>query len=164
MRGLYLPSLREVALSPRSGYGSGLTEELKAVADHVEVCTDDGSAGFAGFVTQRLAQLIEGDPPGRPDQVVAIGPMPMMRAIAAATQGTGIRTLVSMDPLMVDGTGMCGGCRVIVDGQSRFACIDGPVFDGHLVDFDLAIRRNKAYVEQEKAAAERQACATAEVG
>lgn len=140
-----------------------LTDELLKVADHVEVCTDDGSAGFAGFVTQRLAQLIEGDGPGRPDQVVAIGPMPMMRAIAGVTKDTGIRTMVSMDPLMVDGTGMCGGCRVIVDGQSKFACVDGPVFDAHLVDFDLAIRRNKAYVEQEKAAAERQACATAEV-
>lgn len=140
-----------------------LTEELKAVADNVEICTDDGSLGFHGFVTQRLAQLMEGQGPGRPDTVIAIGPMAMMRAIAGTTKGTDIRTLVSMDPLMVDGTGMCGGCRVIVDGKAKFACVDGPVFDAHLVDFDLAMRRNKAYAAEEKAAAERQACATAEV-
>jgi ferredoxin--NADP+ reductase len=141
-----------------------MTNELQGVADNVEICTDDGSAGMQGFVTQRLAQLMEGQGPGRPDRVIAIGPMAMMRAIAATTKDSGIKTLVSMDPLMVDGTGMCGGCRVIVDGKSQFACVDGQVFDAHLVDFDLAMRRNKAYVEQEKAAAERLACATAEVG
>jgi ferredoxin--NADP+ reductase len=140
-----------------------LTDQLQEVADNVEICTDDGSAGFHGFVTQRLAQLMEGEGPGRPDTVIAIGPMAMMRAIAATTKDSGISTLVSMDPLMVDGTGMCGGCRVIVGGVSKFACVDGPVFDAHLVDFDLAMRRNKAYVAEEKAAAERLACATAEV-
>jgi ferredoxin--NADP+ reductase len=140
-----------------------LTNELLDVADHVEICTDDGSAGMPGFVTQRLAQLMDGQGPGRPDTVIAIGPMAMMRAIAATTKDSGIRTLVSMDPLMVDGTGMCGGCRVIVAGHPQFACIDGPVFDAHQVDFEVAIRRNKAYAEQEKAAAERLACATAEV-
>jgi ferredoxin--NADP+ reductase len=116
-----------------------------------------------GFVTQRLAQLIAGEGPGRPDVVIALGPMAMMRAVAETTRGPAIRTLVSMDPLMVDGTGMCGGCRVIIGGVSRFACVDGPVFDAHQVDFELAIRRNKAYAAEERAAAERLACATAEV-
>jgi ferredoxin/flavodoxin---NADP+ reductase len=139
-----------------------LVEELRAVCDDVEICTDDGSAGMQGFVTQRLAQLMDGDGPGRPDHVVAIGPMAMMRAVAETTRESGIQTLVSMDPLMVDGTGMCGGCRVIVGGRAQFACVDGPVFDAHQVDFETAIRRNKAYVNQEKAAADRLACATAE--
>ena len=140
-----------------------LTNELADVADSVEICTDDGSAGMQGFVTQRLAQLMEGQRPGRPDTVIAIGPMAMMRAIAETTKDSGIKTLVSMDPLMVDGTGMCGGCRVIVGGKAKFACVDGPAFDAHLVDFDLAMRRNKAYADQEKAAAEKLACATGEV-
>jgi ferredoxin/flavodoxin---NADP+ reductase len=135
-----------------------LADELEAVCDNVERCTDDGSAGFHGFVTQRLAQLIDGDGPGRPDHVVAIGPMAMMRAVAETTRGPGIHTLVSMDPLMVDGTGMCGGCRVIVGGKSRFACVDGPCFDAHEVDFEVAMRRNKAYVKEEKQAVERLAC------
>ncbi len=136
------------------------TDELRAICTNVEVCTDDGSAGLKGFVTQRLAQLIAGDGPGRPDTVVAIGPMVMLRAIAETTRGTGVRTLVSMDPLMIDGTGMCGGCRVSVGGTTRFACVDGPVFDAHEVDFAVAMRRSKQYASQEKAAAERLACAT----
>jgi ferredoxin--NADP+ reductase len=136
------------------------TDELRAICTNVEVCTDDGSAGLKGFVTQRLAQLIAGDGPGRPDTVVAIGPMVMLRAIAETTRGTGVRTLVSMDPLMIDGTGMCGGCRVSVGGTTRFACVDGPVFDAHEVDFAVAMRRSRQYASQEKAAAERLACAT----
>jgi ferredoxin--NADP+ reductase len=140
-----------------------LVDELSSVCDAVEVCTDDGSAGMQGFVTTRLAQLIGGEGPGRPDHVIAIGPMAMMRAVAETTRGTGIPTLVSMDPLMVDGTGMCGGCRVLIGGVSKFACVDGPIFDAHLVDFEVAIRRNKAYAAEERAAAERLACATAEV-
>ena len=135
-----------------------LLDDLAGLCDAVEVCTDDGSAGFRGFVTQRLAQLIAGDGPGRPDHVVAIGPMAMMRAVAETTRGPGVKTLVSMDPLMVDGTGMCGGCRVMVAGTPRFACVDGPCFDAHQVDFDVAMRRNKAYVKQEHAALERLAC------
>jgi len=119
---------------------------------------NSGSAGFKGFVTQRLAQLIDGQGPGRPDAVVAIGPMAMMRAVAETTRGPQVKTLVSMDPLMVDGTGMCGGCRVIVSGKSQFACVDGPCFDAHEVDFDVAMRRNKAYVKEEQAAAERVHC------
>ncbi|MBI2318550.1 MAG: sulfide/dihydroorotate dehydrogenase-like FAD/NAD-binding protein [Betaproteobacteria bacterium] len=135
-----------------------LADELRGVCTNVEVCTDDGSAGFKGFVTQRLAQLIDGDGPGRPDHVVAIGPMAMMRAVAETTRGPQIRTLVSMDPLMVDGTGMCGGCRVTVGGKAQFACVEGPCFDAHQVDFDVAMRRNKAYVREEKMALDRLTC------
>jgi len=135
-----------------------LVDELRAVCDDLEICTDDGSLGFKGFVTQRLAQLMAGEGPGRPDAVVAIGPMAMMRAVAETTRGSGVKTLVSMDPLMVDGTGMCGGCRVIVGGKAQFACVDGPCFDAHEVDFDVAMRRNKAYVREEKVALDRLVC------
>jgi len=135
-----------------------LADELRAVCTSLEICTDDGSAGSKGFVTQRLAQLIAGEGPGRPDTVVAIGPMAMMRAVADATREPRVKTLVSMDPLMVDGTGMCGGCRVTVGGRSQFACVDGPCFDAHQVDFEVAMRRNKAYVREEKQALDRLAC------
>ena len=127
-----------------------LVDELAAVCGNLELCTDDGSLGFKGFVTERLQQLIDGDGPGRPDSVVAIGPMPMMRAVAETTRGATIPTLVSLDPLMIDGTGMCGGCRVTIDGDVKFACVDGPFFDAHQVDFEEAVRRNKMYVEQEQ--------------
>lgn len=137
-----------------------LVDELRPLCSHVEICTDDGSAGFKGFVTQRLAQMIDGQGPGRPDHVVAIGPMAMMRAVAETTRGPGVKTLVSMDPLMVDGTGMCGGCRVNVGGKALFACVDGPCFDGHEVDFDMAMRRNKAYVKEERQALDRLTCMT----
>ncbi len=136
-----------------------LTDELRAVCGDVELCTDDGSAGFKGFVTERLQQLIDGDGPGRPDRVIAIGPMPMMRAVAETTSAAQIETLVSMDPLMIDGTGMCGGCRVTVGNEVKFACVDGPFFDAHAVDFTEAVRRNKMYVDLEREAAERQATA-----
>jgi len=135
-----------------------LTDELEDACDHVELCTDDGSAGYKGFVTERLAQLIDGDPPGKPDVVIAIGPMAMMRAVASTTEGTGIPTLVSMDPLMVDGTGMCGGCRVTVNNEVKFACVDGPLFDAHLVDYEEAMRRNKMYFRQESQSNDREAC------
>ncbi|UCH73261.1 MAG: sulfide/dihydroorotate dehydrogenase-like FAD/NAD-binding protein [Rhodospirillales bacterium] len=138
-----------------------LTDELGAVCDSLELCTDDGSAGFKGLVTERLQQLIDGDGDGgtSPDRVLAIGPMPMMRAVAETTRGAGIETLVSMDPLMIDGTGMCGGCRVTVNGTVKFACVDGPFFDAHAVDFNEAVRRNKMYADLEHAAADRQATA-----
>ena len=138
-----------------------LADELRPLCTQVEICTDDGSAGFKGFVTQRLAQLIDGDGPGRPDHVVAIGPMAMMRAVAETTRGPKVKTLVSMDPLMVDGTGMCGGCRVNVGGRVQFACVDGPCFDAHEVDFEVAMRRNKQYVQEEKRAVDRLACRAA---
>jgi ferredoxin--NADP+ reductase len=135
-----------------------LHDELRAVCDRVFICTDDGSAGLHGLVTDRLRRLIDGGEPDRPDTVVAIGPMAMMRAVAETTRGI-VSTIVSMDPLMVDGTGMCGGCRVIVGGKPRFACVDGPCFDAHQVDFDIAVRRNKAYVREEALAADRAGCA-----
>jgi ferredoxin--NADP+ reductase len=135
-----------------------LADELRPLCHNLEICTDDGSAGLKGFVTDRLAQMIAGEGPGRPDHVVAIGPMAMMRAVAETTRAPGVKTLVSMDPLMVDGTGMCGGCRVNVGGKPMFACVDGPCFDAHLVDFDIAMRRNKAYVREEKQARDRMTC------
>ncbi len=141
-----------------------LNEELTEVCDHLELCTDDGSAGFHGLVTDRLRQLIDGDGPGRPDCVVAIGPMPMMRAVTETTRGKDIPTLVSLDPLMIDGTGMCGGCRVTVNNEVKFACVDGPFFDAHQVDFEEAVRRNKMYVKQEHASEERSACMKLAVG
>lgn len=135
-----------------------LTDELADACDYVELCTDDGSLGYKGFVTGRLQQLIDSAPPGKPDSVIAIGPMVMMRAVAETTEGTGIPTLVSMDPLMVDGTGMCGGCRVTVNNEVKFACVDGPLFDASAVDFDEAMRRNKTYFRQEQQSKERDAC------
>lgn len=120
-----------------------LEAELRACADEVYPCTDDGSYGYAGFVTGKLQELID---TGRPiDMVLAVGPVPMMRAVAEVTRPHGIETVVSLNPIMVDGTGMCGGCRVDVGGETKFACVDGPEFDAHLVDFDLLDRRNRAY-------------------
>jgi len=141
-----------------------LLDELAEVCDNLELCTDDGSAGHKGFVTERLAQLIDGDGPGRPDSVVAIGPMPMMRAVTETTRGENIPTLVSLDPLMIDGTGMCGGCRVTVNDEVKFACVDGPFFDAHQVDFEEAVRRNKMYVKQEQASRDRTECRKLAVG
>ena len=129
-----------------------LEDEVRAVSDRVIVTTDDGSAGAKGFVTERLAEVIQSDP--RPDLVLAIGPIPMMRAVAEVTRPVGIATVVSLNPIMVDGTGMCGGCRVIVDGKPRFACVDGPEFDAHQVDFQILTQRNAMYRAQEKTALE----------
>ena len=124
-----------------------LEEELRAVSDEVYPTTDDGSYGFHGFVTQKLQELIDG---GRTlDFVLAIGPIPMMRAVAEVTRPHGITTVVSLNPIMVDGTGMCGGCRVTVGGETKFACVDGPEFDAHEVDFDMLELRNAAYREFE---------------
>jgi len=120
-----------------------LEEEMKATSDEAYVTTDDGSYGFHGFVTQKLQALI--DEGKKIDFVLAIGPIPMMRAIAEVTRPYKIKTMVSLNPIMVDGTGMCGGCRVIIDGRSKFACVDGPEFDAHGVDFDNLINRNKTY-------------------
>jgi len=130
-----------------------LADELSDICDNLEICTDDGSAGFKGFVTERLQQMIDGDPPGRPDFVISIGPMPMMRAVEKTTRAAGIDTTASLDPLMIDGTGMCGGCRVTVGGEVKFACVDGPFFDAHEVDFDEAVSRSKMYVKEEQQAA-----------
>ncbi|MDI6893394.1 MAG: sulfide/dihydroorotate dehydrogenase-like FAD/NAD-binding protein [Bacillota bacterium] len=129
-----------------------LEEELQAVSDRYLVSTNDGSRGMQGMVTDVLQTLISRGE--HLDEVIAIGPMVMMRAVAEVTRPHGIRTLVSLDPIMVDGTGMCGVCRVSVGGQTRFACVDGPIFDAHQVDFDLAVRRGHMYDAEQKLALE----------
>ena len=126
-----------------------LEEEMKAVTDHLYLMTDDGSYGEKGLVTQKLEELIKAGNPY--DLVIAIGPVIMMKFVAAATKPYGIKTLVSLNPIMVDGTGMCGGCRVRVGGQTKFACVDGLDFDGHEVDFDELMKRNSFYKEREMA-------------
>jgi ferredoxin/flavodoxin---NADP+ reductase len=120
-----------------------LEQELRAAVDELHVTTDDGSYGDKGLVTDKLRGLIEGG--RRIDSVLAIGPVPMMRAVAETTRPHGIKTVVSLNSIMVDGTGMCGGCRVEVGGKSLFACVDGPEFDGHQVDFALLSQRNAMY-------------------
>lgn len=139
-----------------------LADELREIVDNLEICTDDGSAGFKGFVTERLQQMIDGGEPGYPDHVISIGPMPMMRAVEKTTSAAGVPCTASLDPLMIDGTGMCGGCRVTVGGEVRFACVDGPFFDSHEVDFDEAVSRSKMYVKEEQKAAECQRSAQQE--
>jgi len=124
-----------------------LENELKAICDEVYPTTDDGSYGFHGFVTQKLQQLL--DEGRKIDFVLAIGPIPMMRAGAEVTRPHGIKTVVSLNPIMVDGTGMCGGCRAIVGGKTQFVCVDGPEFDAHEVDFEVLTKRNRMYTEQE---------------
>jgi len=125
-----------------------LEDEMKAVSDEVYPTTDDGSYGFHGFVTQKLQQLI--DEGTKIDFVLAIGPIPMMKAVANVTRPYGIKTVVSLNPIMVDGTGMCGGCRAIVGNETVFVCVDGPEFDAHKVNFDVLTKRNKMYLSQEK--------------
>jgi ferredoxin/flavodoxin---NADP+ reductase len=128
-----------------------LTDELSAECDEVIACTDDGSAGVHGLVTDVLAGVMTRR---SVDLVVAIGPIPMMRAVADLTRGPAISTIVSLNPIMVDGTGMCGGCRVVIGGETRFACVDGPEFDAHLVDFDVLAARNQSYRDFEQRACE----------
>jgi ferredoxin--NADP+ reductase len=129
-----------------------LRDLLEPESDDYEICTDDGSVGYHGFVTGRLQELIE---EGRGfTHCFAIGPVAMMRAIAETTRRHGLHTMVSLDPIMVDGTGMCGACRVTVGDRTQFACVDGPFFDAHQVNFDEAIVRSKMYVDQEKLALE----------
>lgn len=126
--------------------------ELRRLGE-VVVCTDDGSHGRKGFVTEAARDLLAA---GRYDIVYAVGPVPMMRAVTELTRPLGVRTIVSLNPLMVDGTGMCGGCRVSINGKPLFACVDGPEFDGHQVDFDLLADRQTTYREFEQAAAARE--------
>ena len=130
-----------------------LESEMRAISDELFITTDDGSYVEKGFVTDKLKALIAA---GRKiDYVLAIGPIPMMRAVAEATRPHGIKTMVSLNPIMVDGTGMCGGCRVLVDGRSQFACVDGPEFDAHRVDFDMLTKRNTMYRDAERIALEK---------
>ena len=133
-----------------------LEEEMRNASDRLIVATDDGSNGNKGFVTNVLKQLI--DEGNKYDLVIAIGPLVMMRAVSNLTKEYGIKTLVSMNPVMIDGTGMCGGCRLTVGGKTKFACVDGPDFDGHEVDFDEAMRRQNMYKKQEGASSELHTC------
>ena len=143
------------------------TDAMRAVAEKLYIATDDGSEGFKGMVTELIEELVErrGE---RYDECVAIGPMIMMKFVALTTRKYGLKTTVSLNALMVDGTGMCGACRVMVGGKTRFTCVDGPEFDGHEVDFDEAMRRQGMYRTQEQRAAaieaEREAGHTCRIG
>ena len=133
-----------------------LENEMDEASDTLTVVTDDGSNGKQGLVTNALKEKIEAGE--KYDLVIAIGPPVMMKFVSLLTKEYGIKTIVSMNPIMIDGTGMCGGCRVTVGGKIKFACIDGPDFDGHEVDFDELIRRNRMYAEQEKEAVREYNC------
>ncbi len=133
-----------------------LEREMAAASDTVSVTTDDGSYARKGFVTDQLKDMLDGSFDIK--AVYAIGPLPMMKAVSALTRPYGVRTYVSLNTIMVDGTGMCGGCRVSVGGQMRFACVDGPEFDGHQVDFDELMLRNRSYIDLERASDERHQC------
>ena len=125
-----------------------LEDEMRAVSDVLMLTTDDGTYADQGFVTDKLRQLIQNGV--RIDLVLAVGPIPMMRAVADMTRAERIPTVVSLNPIMIDGTGMCGGCRVLVEGKSEFACVDGPEFDAHRVDFAVLVQRNSMYREAEQ--------------
>ncbi|MFP4368036.1 MAG: sulfide/dihydroorotate dehydrogenase-like FAD/NAD-binding protein [Candidatus Kapaibacterium sp.] len=133
-----------------------LENEMAKVSDTVYPCTDDGSYGFHGFVTQKLQEII--DSGKNVDFVLAIGPIPMMKAVAEVTRPYGIKTVVSLNPVMVDGTGMCGGCRAIIGGKTKFVCVDGPEFDAHEVDFETLTQRNKMYHVQEQESLDQFTC------
>jgi ferredoxin--NADP+ reductase len=125
-----------------------LESQMKAASNDLRVCTDDGSYGHHGFVTDVLKEQLDA---GDVKLVVGIGPVPMMKAATNITKTYGVKTMVSLNPIMIDGTGMCGGCRVTVGGKTKFACVDGPEFDGHQVNFDELMLRLQAYCEEEKA-------------
>ncbi len=133
-----------------------LENEMREVCDEVYPTTDDGSYGYHGFVTDKLKEII--DSGKKIDFVLAIGPIPMMKAIAELTRPYNIKTVVSLNPIMIDGTGMCGGCRAIVDGKPVFVCVDGPEFDAHQVDFGVLTQRNRMYNPQEKTSLENHKC------
>jgi len=125
-----------------------LEEEFRSISDEFKLMTDDGSYGEKGLVTTALESLINAG--NQYDEVIAIGPLIMMKFVSLTTKKYGVKTIVSMNPIMIDGTGMCGGCRLTVGGETKFACVDGPDFDGHLVDFDEALRRGEMYREFEQ--------------
>lgn len=133
-----------------------LEKEMAAVSDRLFITTDDGSNGTKGFVSDILQKLL--DEGNEYDVVIAIGPPIMMKVICDVTRPHGIKTIVSLNPIMIDGTGMCGGCRVTVGGKTKFACVDGPDFDGHQVDFTELTRRLSMYKDQERTAVERHKC------
>jgi ferredoxin--NADP+ reductase len=132
-----------------------LEDRMAAATDELHVCTDDGSFGHHGFVTDVVRKVLAAE---KVNQAVAIGPVPMMKFVCAITREANVPTLVSLNPIMVDGTGMCGGCRVSVGGENKFACVDGPEFDGHKVDFDQLMQRLGAYRAEEAGAHGDHAC------
>ena len=133
-----------------------LEEEFQAASDNFYLMTDDGTYGEKGLVTNKLQELIDGGV--KYDCVIAIGPIPMMKFVSLTTKPYGIKTIVSLNPIMIDGTGMCGGCRVTVGGEIKFACVDGPDFDGHQVDFDELMNRNSVYKKEEAGLTEKHIC------
>jgi len=130
-----------------------LEDEMREVCHELFICTDDGSKGLKGFVSTQLQMLI--DEGRKIDQVIAIGPLPMMKVISDLTKPLGIKTVVSLDSIMIDGTGMCGGCRVKIGDKTKFTCVDGPEFDAHQIDWDIIRDRKRIYVEEEKISKER---------
>jgi len=133
-----------------------MEDELKEFATELIVCTDDGSYGRKGFVSEPLKEMLEAGQ--RPDEVIAIGPLMMMRAVADVTRPFDVHTIVSLNPIMIDGTGMCGGCRVTVNDEVKFTCVDGPEFDAHLVDFKELFMRQRYYLDEEKLSKEEHDC------
>ena len=133
-----------------------LEDEMRAVSSELVICTDNGSTGIKGFVTDGLAKVLSDG--HQVKAIWAIGPMIMMRSVVNYTRPLGLKTIVSMNPIMVDGTGMCGACRISVGNETKFACVDGPEFDGHLVDFDLAMKRLAFYKDEENRAKARLEC------
>ena len=133
-----------------------LEKEFRAVSDRLYVTTDDGSYGYRGLVSDQLKELLESGK--KYDAVIAIGPLKMMRAVSEITREPYIRTIISMNSIMLDGTGMCGACRLTVGGETKFACVDGPDFDGHQVDYEEALRRGDMYRAEEKKSQKRHAC------
>jgi len=131
-------------------------DKLRQVSDELIITTDDGSYGRKGLVTEPLKELLENG--NKIDQVIAIGPTVMMKFCAKTTEPFGVKTIVSLNPIMVDGTGMCGCCRVVVGGVTKFACVDGPDFDGHQVDWDLLMARQRSYLDEEKLSFEQWQC------
>ena len=124
-----------------------MEKEMKKISNELRICTDDGSKGRHGFVTDELREILESQ---KVDEVVAIGPVPMMKFVSLLTKEFNVKTTVSLNPIMIDGTGMCGGCRVTIGGKTKFACVDGPEFDGHQVDYDSLMRRLGAYKHEEE--------------
>ena len=139
-----------------------LEDEFRSCSDHLYLMTDDGSYGEHGFVTVKLQELLEKG--NQYDEVLAIGPIPMMKFVCKTTEPFGVKTIVSLNPIMVDGTGMCGGCRVTVGGEVKFACVDGPDFDGHKVDFAELMNRNGVYRDQESEDEQNHMCRIEKIG
>ena len=139
-----------------------LEDEFRSCSDHLYLMTDDGSYGEHGFVTVKLQELLEKG--NQYDEVLAIGPIPMMKFVCKTTEPFGVKTIVSLNPIMVDGTGMCGGCRVTVGGEVKFACVDGPDFDGHKVDFAELLNRNGVYRDQESEDEQNHMCRIEKIG